>query len=217
MKNIYTVIFISLFIGCAAEKKIVLNQEPKKIIQKKIKLDVFNGIIEDFEHGLNYWSKKSIEKNFITLYATDSGILNKVKNKIGVINYTIGYSTDYYKTYAILEYYKKMNFSKYKGIQFIARGNEDVNFRFKIYEMEEYKPGENIKEVWYYDFKADNNWAEYKLPFSRMQVEEYWEQNYVSDNQQIFTNIAGIAISVKNSHTPGYITGNLYIDDIKLY
>ncbi len=214
-KIVISLIFLWIFISCSAEKKnIVKIAEIKQPAPKKIQPEVFNGIIDNFEK-FSLWQKKNLDNNFITLRVIKD--LEKVSNHIGEIDYRIGYSTEEYKSYVLLELYKKMNFSKYNGVMFTAKGTDNVKFRFKIYEVEEYLPGEKIKEIWYRDFRVSDKWEEYKLPFSSLRVEEYWEQDYVSDNIQVFTNIAGVAITAFNSKTPEFVEGTLYIDNIKLY
>ncbi len=111
-----------------------------------------------------------------------------------------------------------MNFKNYKGIKFLAKSDiRDIIFKIKIHEEEEYFNPNRTEEIWYTRFKVKPSWSEYKISFRDMDVEEYYEQNYMSDNKQNFTNISGIEISVQNFAKTDTIVGELYLDNITLY
>lgn len=93
----------------------------------------------------------------------------------------------------------------------------NVFYKLKIFEKEHYYNSKQGQEVWYKIFYVYNKWKEYKILFNEMHVKEYWEQDYISDNQQIFTNITGICITVQNRYKNKTINGTLYVDDIELY
>ncbi len=212
-----SIFFIIYFLNCATEKKIEAGE--KKVVKITApKEKPFNGIIEDFENDLRYWSTKAEVPNLASLLIKPQKIDNKKINNIGILKFKVGFSREYYSPkFPVFIYLRKMNFSKYNGVQFSAKGTSDVVYKFKILEVENYESDRNIKEIWFSEFRVSDNWQEFRLPFSRMEVEEYWEQDYVSDNRQIFTNIAGIEISVQNNSIPSFINGTLYIDNIKLY
>jgi len=171
----------------------------------------FDGVIENFEKNLQYWSMD---------YSTGSFL-----NKVNISNYNIGEfkfkaiycSEEYHPDISIIRYRRKMDFSPYKGIRFIARGTRSALYKIKIYEREEYFRDFDVDEIWYRKFRVNNEWNEFRILFKDMEVEEYWEQDYVSDNLQVFTNITGIAITAQNMASTKPIRGTLYIDNIELY
>ncbi len=243
MRKIVILFIILLIISCDSKfkrivkrkktikKRNIVQKKVKKpiikqnIVQKKVKsvkrintpkkcieaVDNFNGVIEDFEKSLKYWQYTG--KN--------NGIFNKIplhSGNIGKFEFNAPYSREEYHPHINLTMYRrKMDFSKYKGIKFIAKGAPTILYKIKILEREVFYSGYDVKEVWYKIFRINNAWKKYRIFFKDMQVEEYYEQDYVSDNIQVFTNVIGINITAQNMSTRGLIKGIIYIDDIELF
>ena len=110
-----------------------------------------------------------------------------------------------------------MNFKNYSGIKFIAKGKHNILYKIKIYEKEDYYKGRDVKEVWYKPFRVYGQWKEFKISFKEMVIEEYWEQEYISDNIQAFTNIAGVSITAQNLSSKEPVKGRIFLDNIELY
>ena len=243
MRKIEIFFLILLIISCdskfkrtvkrkkAIKKQNIVQQKVKtvikkqNIVQKKVKsvkrintpkkrivvVDNFNGVIEDFEKSLKYWQYTS--KN--------NGIFNKIplhSGNIGEFEFNAPYSREEFHPHInYIMYMRKMDFSKYNGIKFIAKGAPTILYKIKIMEKEVFYSGYDVKEVWYKIFRVNNAWKKYRIFFKDMQVEEYYEQDYVSDNIQVFTNVIGISITAQNMSTRGLIKGEIYIDDIELF
>jgi len=190
-----------LICGCARQDTFIKkrNMEPQ-----------FNGIIEDFEKGLQYWEFSKNVETVLTRITVDD-------QNIGQLNFNARFSLEEYNPYIhTMMYRRKMDFRKYKGVKFSAKGDSDILYKFKIFEKEHYYR-KSCNEVWYRVFKVKEEWQEFKISFSDMIVEEYWEQDYISDNLQIFTNIVGIGITAQNRTINKEIKGIFYIDNIVLY
>ncbi len=219
MKKFY-VIFISvvLFFGCntVQQERIYVKKPEIKRIPKPVKLicnmpDI--PLIDNFEGDILLWEIKTNGEAGGKINIINDGNENKVVHLI----YKINYSSDNYSPHAVtIIYTRKMNFSNYKGIKFYASGTPTVSYKLKVFEIENYW-NENRKEIWCKSFKVSQKWKVYRIPFNQMEVEEYYEQDYVSDNIQTFTNISGIAFSVQNNFLPQTVSGELYLDNIELY
>jgi len=221
--NLFLFIILILFlISCVSKpvkEKIIkknnvikTNKIMKKEIKSSVDIDKFTGIIDDFEDGLKYWVWSS-RNNTSFKRITENG-----KNHIGEFSFKAIYSPEeFHSQINIVLYKRKMDFSSFKGIRFFAKGTGKVLFKIKILEKEDYYKEKNVNEIWYKIFKVDNTWKEYVLLFKEMQVEEYYEQDYISDNLQVFTNIVGICFTAQNMSTTEAIDGKLYIDDIELF
>ena len=210
MKKIKLLFILLIIINCQSQethivKKTIINNQDNSIHDK------FNGIIEDFEENLKYWTYN--QKNNTALTKV---LLNNIN--VGKFIFNAPYSQEEYHTHINYIFYKrKMDFSKYRGIKFTAKGNSIIRYKIKIFEKEDYYEGQDAKEIWYKIFEVHENWEEYMIFFNEMQVEEYWEQDYVSDNAQVFTSIVGISITAQNISTRNPVKGALYIDNIELF
>lgn len=233
MKRILIFLIVLLIISCDSTtrqlvKKTVIKKNNNIIYEKKKEnvinenkialdrnneiLDKFNGVIEDFEKNLHYWTYSKTQPASLNRISMDNGA------SIGQFVFEAPYcKEEYHPNINHIFYSRKMDFNKYKGIRFMAKGEGAALYKIKILEKEEYYPGKNVNEVWYKVFRVNGDWQEYKILFKEMQVEEYWEQNYISDNIQVFTNVIGISITAQNMSIRDNIKGVLFIDNIELY
>ena len=219
MKKTKLLFIILIILNCKSQEtrfitKTLINNEGNPICEKLEKLekfDEFNGIIENFEKKLEYWSYNHKNNTFL-----EKTVFSNIN--VGKFIFSAPYShEEFHPNINYIFYNRKMDFSKYKGIRFIAKGGNSILYKIKIFEKEDYYKGEKVNETWYKTFEVQGNWKEYKILFNEMQVEEYWEQDYISDNIQIFTNIVGISITAQNISSRNDIKGTLYIDNIELY
>ncbi|GEM_PF-3165005 len=114
---------------------------------------------------------------------------------------------------------KEFDFSEYSGLQFLIRGTVQKKARVQIYERSLCN-GQPVHEVWYRDFTITPEWQKISVNFDDMDVVEYWEQDYVSDNKQNFRSIDAISFGVENNFTINHqdtISGNIELDEIWLY
>lgn len=190
------------------------SSQEKKVITTSNLIIIIPDIplIDNFEGALSLWRIK------LSGEATGNlSIIETNNNKIGHLTYKVGYSDEEYSPHSVtMIYTRKMDFTKYSGIKFSAYGTPTVVFKLKMFEIEDYY-GKEKKEIWYKSFKVTQKWKVYRIPFNQMEVEEFFEQDYVSDNIQSLSNIIGIAFSVQNNFISEPVEGELYIDNIELY
>lgn len=211
MKNLLLIVSLLFIVSCQTNK--VISTISKPILQEDNTTfsdnQSFNGIIEDFKHDLKYWN-----------FASEMS-LTKIKDgdkPIGVFQCSLPYSIEEYGNHVKqIRYFRTMNFSKFYGIKLVAKGTPGVIYKVKIYKPENYYPGHNTEEIWYAKFQVRTNWEEYKILFKEMEVEEFYEQDYISNNEQNFTNISGIGISAQNNREPTNFKGELYLEKIELF
>lgn len=202
--------------GCAA-REVKLSRNPQDTLTAALEAPaaikeepVFNGLIDDFEENLSYWHIHGVPASF-SRRGEKSGT-------VGHLGFKLGYSPEEFEgDIAFLRYARRMNFRSYRGIRFMARGSPEILFKIRIREREERLAGQVTDEVWFKPFRAGEEWGEYRIPFGEMQVEEYYEQDYISDNIQVFTNIAMVEISAQNRSRTEAVSGELFLDDIRLY
>lgn len=216
-RNLLLFIVIIIAYNCNTVKRNITvklpSQEEKTVILKKPVIIIPDiPLIDNFEGTLSLWRIK------INGDATGNlSIIETNKNKIGHLTYRVRYSDEEYSPHNVtIIYTRRMDFSKYSGIRFYAYGTPTVTFKLKIYEIENYY-GSEKREIWYKSFKVTQEWKVYRIPFNQMKVEEFFEQDYVSDNIQSLSNIIGIAFSVQNNFISEPVNGDLYIDNIELY
>ncbi|MDD5066915.1 MAG: carbohydrate binding domain-containing protein [bacterium] len=218
LKLIFCILFLA---GCHSNEAGIIKNDVQTVKKEPLPLKtmfiperpaVFNGLIEDFEQNLFYWdSAPGINGQELTLD-------REAQNSIGVFRFQAVYSADEYSDRIIIfQYKRKMDFSRFRGIRFLARGTPEIQFKIRIYEKENYLKDTFSDEIWYKIFKVKKDWIEHRIPFYDLQVEEYYEQDYISDTKQVFTNIAGIGISARNFSRTETIPGELYLDNISLY
>lgn len=209
MKNkIIVLFFIFFIIGCKTGERIYK-------IQSKMNYPEIPSlpVIENFENSIDLWrlvigkdSYGRLEKEFIS------------NNNVGVLFYSVPFSDEEFSPYFVgILYEKSFDLSKFKGLKFYASSdNQDITVKLKIFEIE-YFANEPKKEIWYKKIKLSNQWQLYRIDFNTLSVEEFYEQDYVSDNIQNFQNVSGIAIFVQNNKKSESISGKLYIDNIEVY
>lgn len=213
MRYINIILVFFFFLSCQTEKKICsINNTPENQITKKVPIiRTFNGVIEDFESQLDFWNS----------YFESKAVFKKITMEdmnVGIFEFDAPYSLEeYHQFIPAIIYKRKMDFTPYQGVKFLAKGQSDIMFKFKIFEKENYYDDKRGREVWFKEFYVQSKWQEYRIDFNEMNVEEFWEQNYISDNFQMFTNIIGICITAQNTQKKGTIRGQLYIDNIMLY
>lgn len=206
MKNIVCLMVILFFLSCQTEKKQVVYQ---KKIERFTPSDSFNGIIDDFENNLVFWKENNAK--IITQRENN--------NHICIFKFKAAFSPELSEdSISSIRYNRKMNFQRYKGIKFSAKSDySDILFKMRVYEKENYFKNKRTNEIWYKSFKVTPAWLEYRVSFKDMRVEEYYEQDYISDGIQIFSEILGIEISAHNLAKNDTIDGELYLDNIMLY
>ncbi len=204
-------VLLIFVLSCQANDKVIVKDIFQDNIKHQEKFVLFDGIIDDFEATLSYWHyDKKLDNNFNRKFIDN---LN-----IGKFIFIAKFSQEEFHPYINeIIYKRKMNFSKYHGVIFYAKGDSRILYKLKILEMEDHFNNQNGYEIWYKVFAVDNQWREFRIDFNDMRVEEYWEQNYISDNIRVFTNIMGISFTAQNISYPKNISGNLYIDNIELY
>jgi len=221
MKKLSLILILLFFYRCSGtDKEIVKIGEIKKVSQlksvKKIEPLLNRNrlpLIDNFESDDNHWGLiiAGESRAFFNI------VSDKPNNKAAYLNYEIKFSDEEYSPNRVsLVYNHKMNFKSYNGISFTAKGDSKFIYKVKVFEVENYYMG-NKKEVWYKTFKVTPEFKLYKINFNEMKVEEFFEQDYVSDNIQTFTNISGIGFTIQNGFSADMDKGNLYIDNILLF
>ncbi len=225
-KVFFIALLVIIYIGCELKNNRVVKRTTRKIKKRKtvakkpvvrkikpavVSIDKFNGVIEDFEKDLKYWHYSRRNDTSLKKLPVNS-------QNIGIFEFNAPYSAEEFHSHInYIVYRRKMDFSPFKGIKFKAKGHVAGFYKIKILEKEDFYPGHNVQEVWYERFRVNNTWQNYKILFSSMGVEEYYEQNYVSDNVQTFANIIGVCITAQNISIKGSIKGKIFVDDIKLF
>lgn len=168
-------------------------------------------MIDDFESDL-FWELECKGESQGWL-----DIIGDNHNKFANLIYAIQYSKEKVSPHQVnMVLRRKMDLSQYKGIKFSARGTPRFILKIKLYEKENYYKEEK-KEIWYKMFTVSPEWKDYQIAFDQMEVTEYYEQDYVSNDLQELTNVSGIGFSVQNNIVTQNVKGEFCIDNVQLY
>ena len=166
MKYLNVILVILSLLACQTQKSNIKNphiiadrnekvEEYISIVKKTEKEFInksFDGIIEDFEHDLICWSNTqgaSLVKN------------QENTRNIGLFKYLVPYSGEEYGAHVrLIVHRRKMNFSKYSGIKFLAKGTPGIMYKIKIFEREYYYQGINIESTNGLIWESSANWSE---------------------------------------------------------
>jgi len=209
MKIIKIFIILLLFVSC----KTIENKKLPLIQAEKINF-LSLPLIDNFENPFPFW-KLVVGENSDGKFLIES----QENNRIGVLYYKVPFSNEEFPPYYVgILYEREFNFTNFKGIMFYAYSdNQDINLKLKLYESEIFN-NENKIEIWYKKIKLNSKLELYKINFNEFIVEEFYEQNYVSDNIMNLEKIIGVGIFIENNNRYNdLLSGKLYIDDIKLF
>lgn len=228
MKKVFIfLVILTGFLSCSITKQAVIVQPPvlkvenpipevKLVkIKKPVQIDNFK-IIDTFEKGIDKWKQSATYLSKLSLAETKG----RTETSHGLaVRYQLksarAFTVDSDKiSIAIL---KKHSFTKYKGLTFFAKGQGNLKMKLSLYEQNEWANGLNPVEIWSKMIKLTPHWKKYKVYFSNLKSEEYYEQDFVGDQILDLSHTQKIGVSIDNSKPLDSASGTIFLDDIYLF
>jgi len=228
MKNfiVYLVILTGL-LSCSTTKQDIIVQPPVSKVEnsilkvklvepkKTIPIEDFK-IIDTFENGIDKWQQSASYLSKLSLIET----AGRTETSHGL---SIRYKLKSTRSFTVepdkisISISKKHSFTKYKGLTFFAKAQGNLKMKLSVYEQNEWANGLKPVEIWSKIIKLTPNWKKYKVYFSKLQSEEYYEQDFVGDQILDLSRTQKIGVSLDNSEPLDSASGIIFLDDIYLF
>jgi len=226
-KVIIFLVILTGLLSCSTTKHDIIVQPPVSKVEKtilKVKLvepkksvqiDDFK-IIDTFEKGIDKWQQSASYLSKLSLVETTG----RTETSHGLsVRYTLKSTRSFTVSpdKILISILKKHSFTQYKGLTFFAKGQGNLKMKLSVYEQNEWANGLKPVEIWSKMIKLTTNWKKYKVYFSKLQSEEYYEQDFVGDQILDLSRTQKIGVSLDNSEPLDSASGIIFLDDIYLF